>query len=259
MSERLQKILSAAGIASRRKSEELIASGRVRVNGDVSSLGDRADLGVDVVTVDGEAISRETMRYLALNKPAGYVCTLSDPQGRPTVMDLVDVPERVYPIGRLDFETTGLLLMTNDGLFAEQIAHPRYEIEKTYVVRLDTPFPGSSMNALRSGVTLEDGPTSRAKISIASTDRKTVKISIHEGRNRIVRRMFEAVGIRVTQLSRTRVGWLDLDDLPEGRWRELSRKEIEDLRKGGRRSQPGGRRPPRRSPDKTRRARDRST
>ncbi len=246
-------------MASRRKSEELIASGRVLVNGNIASLGDRADLDVDLVTVDGKAVGRETMRYLALNKPAGYVCTLSDPQGRPTVMDLVDVPERVYPIGRLDFETTGLLLMTNDGLFTEQIAHPRYEIEKTYVVRLDTPFSGSSMNALRSGVTLEDGPTSRAKISIASNDRKTVSISIREGRNRIVRRMFEAMGIRVTHLTRTRIGWLDLDDLPEGRWRELSRQEIEDLRAGGRRSAPGGRRSSRRSSSKKREARDRST
>jgi len=136
MKQRLQKILATSGISSRRKSEELISAGRVKVNGETASLGDSADPVADKILLDGKPVTAERKRYLLLNKPTGYVTTLSDPQGRPKVTDLVDVPERVYPVGRLDAETTGLLLLTNDGLFSHRVAHPRYEVEKVYVAEL---------------------------------------------------------------------------------------------------------------------------
>ena len=232
MAERIQKILSSAGVASRRKAEELIVAGRVQVNGKPASLGDRAEPGVDLITVDGEPIAAQAKRYLALHKPAGYVTTVTDTHGRPTVVDLVKVRERVYPVGRLDLHTSGLLLLTSDGDFAERVTHPRYEIEKTYIVRIARPLGAAALRKLQSGIELEDGPLRPAKVSITSDDRRTVEMTIHEGRNRIVRRALEAVGSRVVELRRTRIGPVDLGSLPSGKWRELTQAEIDGLSRG---------------------------
>ncbi|MCH7740085.1 MAG: rRNA pseudouridine synthase [Chloroflexi bacterium] len=232
MAERIQKILSSAGVASRRKAEKLIVAGRVQVNGKPASLGDRAEPGVDLITVDGEPIAAQAKRYLALNKPAGYVTTVTDTHGRPTVVDLVKVRERVYPVGRLDLHTSGLLLLTSDGDFAERVTHPRYEIEKTYIVRIARPLGAAALRKLQSGIELEDGPLRPAKVSITSDDRRTVEMTIHEGRNRIVRRALEAVGSRVVELRRTRIGPVDLGSLPSGKWRELTQAEIDGLSRG---------------------------
>jgi pseudouridine synthase len=230
MRQRLQKILASAGIASRRKSEELISAGRVAVNGSTASLGDSADPATDRITLDGAPLSAEKKRYLLLNKPTGYVTTLSDPHGRPTVIDLIDVPERVYPVGRLDADTEGLLLLTNDGMLSHRIAHPRYEIEKTYVAEVSEPLSPEGQAALERGVELEDGMTRPAAVRILSRDRKLVELTIHEGKNRIVRRMLEAVGSPVTRLERVRLGDLTLDGLPRGKWRDLAGREVDALR-----------------------------
>ena len=229
MRQRLQKILASAGVASRRKSEELITAGRVSVNGVIASLGDSADPASDEIELDGKRLSVEKKRYILLNKPAGYVTTLSDPHGRPTVIDLIDVPERVYPIGRLDAETEGLLLFTNDGLLSHRIAHPRYEIEKSYVAELEHPLSSVGVTALEYGVELEDGMTRPAAVRLISRDRKRVEVTIHEGKNRIVRRMLEAVGSPVTRLERVRLGDLTLDGVERGKWRDLAGREVDAL------------------------------
>ena len=229
MADRLQKILTAAGIASRRKSEELIAQGRVMVNGVQAKVGDSADVGVDVVTVDGKPIAAQRKRYLVLNKPQGTVTTLDDPQGRPKVSDLINVPERLFPVGRLDYDTEGLLLLTNDGDFTQRITHPSYEIEKVYVARVATPIGLRALDLLRTGVQLEDGISAPAKVQIVYRDNRTVELTIHEGRNRMIRRMLAAVGSPVTGLIRTRIGSLNLGDLKTGAWRELSPDEVSGL------------------------------
>ena len=244
MADRLQKILSSAGIASRRKAEDLIAQGRVMVNGKRATVGDRADAGVDIVTVDGRPIAAQRKRYLVLNKPSGHVTTMSDPQGRPKVSDLVDVPERIVPVGRLDYDTEGLLLLSNDGEFTQRITHPSYEIDKVYVARVATPIGLKALGLLRTGVELEDGLSAPATVRILYRDQRTVEITIHEGRNRMIRRMLAAVGSPVTGLIRTRIGKLTLGDLPTGRWRELTPAEITGLtdRRAVTRSARGGER-----------------
>ena len=229
MRQRLQKILAAAGVSSRRKSEELISSGRVAVNGVTASLGDSADTATDRITLDGRPLQAERKRYILLNKPAGYVTTLSDPHGRPKVVDLVDVPERVYPVGRLDFDTEGLLLLTNDGLFSHRIAHPRYETDKVYVAEVESPLSEQGKASLERGVELEDGLTRPAQVRLLSPDRKRVELIVHEGKNRLVRRMLEAVGSPVTRLERVRLGPLTLDGVPKGKWRDLQGREVDAL------------------------------
>ena len=231
MKQRLHKILASAGIASRRKAEQLIAEGRVQVNGETASVGDFADPDADDIVADGNQVSAEQKRYLLLNKPTGFVTTVSDPHGRPTVMDLVDVRERVYPIGRLDTDTEGLLLLTNDGDFSQRMAHPRFEIEKTYRAELGKPLSAQGEMLLTRGIRLEDGPTAPAVLRVVSKRRRRVDITVHEGRNRIVRRMFESVGSPVIKLRRTRFGSLGLDDVPKGRWRDLEGKEVDALLK----------------------------
>lgn len=231
MKQRLQKLLASAGVASRRKSEELISAGRVRVNGEVAVLGDSADPASDEITLDGKAIAAEKKRYLLLNKPTGYVTTLSDPQGRPTVMDLVDVPERVYPVGRLDADTSGLLLFTNDGLFSHRVAHPRFEIDKVYVADLEKPLSEEGKKQLEQGVELEDGVTRPAKVEILTKNRKQVRITVHEGKKRIVRRMLKAVGSPVTTLQRVQLGDLTLAGVVQGKWRDLTGAEVDALQK----------------------------
>jgi len=229
MKQRLHKILASAGIASLRKSEQMIREGRILVNSEKAKIGDFVDLDTDDIVADGNQVSSETKRYLMLNKPTGYVTTVTDPHDRPTVMDLVDVRERIYPIGRLDVDTEGLLLLTNDGDFSQKMAHPSFEIEKTYLAELAIALTAEGEALLTRGIRLEDGPTSPAKIKIASNRRRKVEITIHEGRNRIVRRMFESVESPVIRLRRIRFGTVALDDLPK-RWvRELTGREVESL------------------------------
>jgi len=229
MKQRLHKILAASGIASLRKSEQLIAEGRIQINGQVAKIGDFADQYVDVILADGNHVSIQQKRYILLNKPTGYVTTVSDPHGRPTVMDLIDVRERVYPIGRLDVDTEGLLLLTNDGEFAQKMAHPSFEIKKTYRAELSRPLTEECEALLARGVKLDDGPTGPALIEVISARRRRVDITIHEGRNRIVRRMFASVGSPVIRLRRTRFGTMSINEMPKRAWRDLTLTEVASL------------------------------
>ncbi len=226
---RLQKFLARAGVASRRKAEELIASGRVRVNGNpVTVMGSAIDPIRDRVEVNGRRVSAEEMVYILLHKPAGYLCALSDRSRRPLVTDLVRrIPQRVYPAGRLDLDSEGLLILTNDGEFALRLTHPRHGIEKKYFLRLRDPLTGPAVERLQQGVTLDDGFQTRpARVRILSPDGREAEIAIGEGKKRQVKRMIKAVGNRVTYLRRTAVGPLRLDDLKRGEWRRLTTAEV---------------------------------
>jgi len=235
MEERLQKVLAAHGVASRRKCEELILAGRVRVNGQtITELGLKADPNKDLIEVDGKRIMGESLRYVLFHKPKGVITSVTDPQGRKVVTDFIKVKERIYPVGRLDFDTSGLLLMTNDGDLANKIAHPRFEIDKVYVATV-RGFPGEkALDTLRKGVMLEDGITQPAKVKLCSMDEKKgqsiVQLTIHEGRNRQVRRMCQAVGHPVIQLKRIQLGFLTLGKLQAGQYRELTREEVDKLK-----------------------------
>ena len=226
---RLNAWLARAGVASRRKSDELIKAGRVTVNGAPGQLNTfvAAD---DDVRLDGRPLVKQRLAYVLLNKPAGVVTTASDPQGRPTVVDLIAHPSRVVPVGRLDAETTGALLLTNDGELAHRLAHPRYEVDKVYVLELDERATDDQLRRLGEGVELEDGLTAPAEVR--RLDGARIEIAIHEGRNRQVRRMLEAVGHRVKHLHRSRYGSLTLEGLEPGAWRELEPSEVESLRRG---------------------------
>ena len=215
---RLNAFLARSGVASRRKADELIKAGRVTVNGRPGELN--TDVARhDRVAVDGEPIARQELAYVLLHKPAGVVTTASDPQGRRTVVDLVDHPARVVPVGRLDADTTGAILLTNDGKLAHLIAHPRYGIEKVYVATVDGDPDEETIRRLREGVDLEDGRTAPAKAKRFAAGR--VELVLHEGRNRQVRRMLEAVGHPVRKLHRPRLAGLDRDGLGPGQGREL--------------------------------------
>lgn len=232
---RINKFIAAAGICSRRNADTLISEGRIMVNG-VKVTEPGMDISeADVVLVDGKPVSAEAKKYyIALNKPDGFVTTTDDPFERPTVMQLVtDVNARLFPVGRLDFHTEGLLLLTNDGDFANHLMHPRHEVYKTYIAHVNGfPTPGQ-LGALRHGVKLEDGKTAPAKVTVIRQypDGVDISISIREGKNRQVRRMFEAIGHKVTRLCRISVGNVQLGHLPRGKWRHLTPKEIEDLKK----------------------------
>ncbi len=235
MEERLQKIISAAGVASRRSAEQLIVEGRVRVNGKVvTELGAKADANNDHIKVDGKLINPKQPRtYIMLNKPAGYVTTMSDPEGRPTVQDLLKgIKTRVYPVGRLDYNTEGLLLMTNDGDFAHLITHPKHEFPKTYLAKVKGVLDDRAIEMLEKGIFLQDGKTAPAKVKKIRKEEMNswVEITIHEGRKRQVRRMFDHVGRSVIKLKRIRTGGLSLGDLPEGRFRHLTLDEVKTLR-----------------------------
>jgi 23S rRNA pseudouridine2605 synthase len=235
MEERLQKIISAAGVASRRAAEQLIVEGRVRVNGKVvTELGAKADANNDHIKVDGKLINPKQPRtYIMLNKPAGYVTTMSDPEGRPTVQDLLKgIKTRVYPVGRLDYNTEGLLLMTNDGDFAHLITHPKHEFPKTYLAKVKGVLDERAIEMLEKGMFLQDGKTAPAKLKKIRKEEMNswVEITIHEGRKRQVRRMFDHVGRSVIKLKRIRTGGLSLGDLPEGRFRHLTLDEVKMLR-----------------------------
>ena len=225
---RLQKVLAQAGVASRRASEELIAAGRVAVNGTVATLGDKVDPEADLIEVDGAAIgTRSGLVHYLLNKPSGVISTADDPQGRATVVDLVPSEPRVFPVGRLDAETEGLLLLTNDGELAHRLTHPSFGIDKEYLAEVEgTPSRGA-LRRLREGVQLDDGMTAPAQVSLV--DDHLLRITIHEGRNRQVRRMCEAVRHPVVRLVRTRIGPLAERQLTPGEWRALTRDEVREL------------------------------
>ena len=234
MQERIQKIIAAAGICSRRAAEELILTGKVQVNDRVvRELGTKADPERDEIRVDGRLITTEVERvYLALNKPAGYVTTLKDPEGRPVVTDLlVGIGERVYPVGRLDYDSEGLLILTNDGAFAERVQHPRYEIPRTYLVKVRGRLARKDIQSLLGGVKLEDGPFSAKEVHEEKYYEKSqwLRVIIAEGRNRIIRRAMEALGHPVARLIRISIGGLELGTLKPGEYRRLRRREIENL------------------------------
>jgi 23S rRNA pseudouridine2605 synthase len=224
---RLNRYLASAGVGSRRAVDELIRAGRVTVNGQMGELGGAVGEG-DVVAVDGRPVAPQELAYLMLHKPSGVVTTASDPQGRRTVVDLVESPQRVYPVGRLDRDTTGLLLLTNDGELANRLAHPRHGVEKTYVADVEGDPPPDVLRRLAEGVELDDGPTASARVRRLGAGR--VELVIHEGRNRQVRRMCEAVGHPVRRLHRSAYGPLELGALAEGRWRALTSEEVDALR-----------------------------
>ncbi|QXC62016.1 rRNA pseudouridine synthase [Aquihabitans sp. G128] len=226
--ERLQKVLARVGIGSRRVCEDLIDEGRVTVNGEVAELGRRVEVDVDLVEVDGAPIGvRPGLVYYLLNKPAGVITTASDPQGRPTVLELVPAEPRVFPVGRLDLETEGLLLLTNDGELANRIAHPSHGVEKEYLAEVQGEPSRATLRRLREGIELEDGTTAPAQAALVAPT--LVRLTIHEGRNRQVRRMLDAVGHPVQRLIRTKVGPLTDRRLAPGAWRELTLPELRSL------------------------------
>jgi 23S rRNA pseudouridine2605 synthase len=234
MKERLQKLIAAAGLASRREAERWISAGRVTVNGRVAALGDQADPGRDRVAVDGRPLRSEEQKItLMLNKPVGYVTTARDPQGRKVVMELVrDIPARLFSVGRLDINTEGLLLLTNDGDLAARLSHPSHEVAKTYLVRIRGRLTDDERRRLEQGLQLEDGPTAPARVEkVRSSGSHTwLEMTITEGRNRQVRRMCEAVGHPVSRLKRIRMGFLDLGELRSGQHRLLTSGEVRRLK-----------------------------
>lgn len=226
--ERLQKVLARIGIGSRRVCEDLIADGCVTVNGEVAELGRRVDADVDEVAVNGVIIGvKPGLVHLLLNKPQGVVTTADDPQGRPTVLGLVPSEPRVFPVGRLDMDTEGLLLLTNDGDLAHRLTHPSFGVEKEYIAHVDGEPTRGELRMLREGVMLEDGMTAPAKAALLGPG--ILRLTIHEGRNRQVRRMCEAVGHPVKRLIRTRIGPLADRKLKPGQWRALSGDELRAL------------------------------
>ena len=232
MTERLQKILSGRGVASRRAAEKLITDGRVSVNGRVALLGESADPDVDEILLDGRPLpSISQSVYILLHKPRGYVTTVTDDRGRKTVMELVaDCPARVYPVGRLDMNSEGLLLLTNDGDFANALMHPKHNVDKTYEVWI-TGYHNAALSLLARPITLDGYAIRKPEVKLLWEDGGKAKllVTIHEGRNRQIRRMCEAANLRVTRLRRISEGSLKLGDLPLGKWRYLTKEEIESI------------------------------
>ena len=226
---RLNAYLARAGVASRRGSDELIKAGRVLVNGEPGQLNTFVE-GTDRVEVDGREVAKQPIAHVLLHKPAGVVSTARDPQGRPTVVELVPNASRVVPVGRLDADTTGALLLTNDGQLAHRLAHPSYGVEKVYVAEVGGKPGDAVLQKLRDGVELDDGVTSPAQVRRIAPN--TIELTIHEGRNRQVKRMLEAVGHPVRSLHRSRYAGLTLEGLEPGQWRELEPSEVERLRRG---------------------------
>lgn len=230
--ERIQKVLARAGVGSRRAVEEMIAAGRVRVNGEVPEPGRRIDPQKDKVEVDGSPVPLDAaLVHYFLNKPVGVVATAADPEGRPTVVDLLDAEERIWPVGRLDIDSEGAIILTNDGDLALKLTHPRYEVPKTYLVEVTGSVRRETVGLLRKGVDLDDGPTAPARVRIAdkSGGMTLLEITITEGRNQQVRRMCDAIGHPAVRLVRTAIGPLQLGRLKPGRWRRLSPVEVQGL------------------------------
>jgi 23S rRNA pseudouridine2605 synthase len=232
--ERVQKVLARAGLGSRRVCDELVAEGRVKVNGQVAELGSRVDPEIDRIEVDGVPIGVQAgLVYYLLNKPRGVVTTAADPQGRPTVVDLVPDEPRVFPVGRLDADTEGLLLLTNDGDLAQRVSHPSHGVEKEYLAQVEGNPGRGELRRLRQGVELEDGVTAPAKVALLDQagggDQGLLRITLHEGRKRQVRRMCAAVGHPVVRLVRMRIGSLRDHKLAPGEWRPLTQAEVRAL------------------------------
>jgi 23S rRNA pseudouridine2605 synthase len=231
---RLQKYLAECGVASRRESETLILDGRVRVNGVVAAIGQTVDADSARIEVDGAPVAQQRLAYIVLNKPRGVVTTAKDTHGRKTVLDLVDgAGSRVFPVGRLDMDVEGALLLTNDGELAHRLMHPKFEIEKTYLAWVAGPMTPETAARLAKGVDLEDGPTAPANVNILRQGHDTtfVRLTLHEGRKREVKRMCEAVGHPVKTLRRVEFAGIDVSGMRVGEWRHLSRDETESLRR----------------------------
>ena len=234
---RLQKYLANCGVASRRKCEELILDGKINVNGvTITELGTKVNPSVDKVTYCGKLVQdKEQKVYILLNKPIGYVTTAKDQFNRDTVLDLVKVKERVVPVGRLDMYTSGALILTNDGDFVYKVTHPKHEITKTYTATLKGNIENQAIEQLRQGVKIADYTTRPAKVKILKIDKEKnisrIEITIHEGKNRQVRKMCEAVGSKVIALHRTKIGNISVKDIPLGKWRYLKKFEVESLQK----------------------------
>ncbi|MFD0694880.1 pseudouridine synthase [Paenibacillus sp. GCM10027628] len=234
--ERLQKVLAEAGIASRRKCEEIITAGRVQVNGEVvTTLGVKVNSQEDEIKVDGRAINQQQKIYVLLNKPKGVITSATDPGGRKVVTDfLPGIKERVYPVGRLDYDTEGLLLLTNDGEFAHLLTHPKHHVPRTYQATVKGVPHGTLLDKLRTGVQLEDGMTSPAEVEYADVNpernESIIEITIYEGRNRQVRRMFESISFPVIRLRRIKFGPIFLTGVPRGKYRHLTVSEIKELK-----------------------------
>lgn len=229
--ERLQKVIAQAGIASRRKAEELIKDGKVKVNGEViKELGTKVS-GSDKVEVNNKPIEKEPKEYYLLNKPRGVITTTNDEHGRKTVTDLIETSARIYPVGRLDYDTTGAILLTNDGEFANILMHPSNKIDKVYLAKLEGIIKGEQINALKNGIMLDDVlvKASRVKLKKVNQENSTsmVEITIHEGKNHQVKRMFESVGFHVEKLTRERIGIFDIKNLKSGQYRKLTPKEVQ--------------------------------
>lgn len=235
--ERLQKFIAQCGIASRRAAEQLIAAGRIRVNGKIiNRQGVTVDIKTDIVEFDNKIIKPNTKKiYIILNKPNGFITSVKDDRNRRTVMQLIEqISERIFPVGRLDYNTEGLLLMTNDGDLTQKLLHPKFKIEKTYVATIDGKLRSDALGKLRRGIKLEDGMTAPARVDIISydkrTDRSKVCLIIHEGRNRQIRRMLSAVGYDILALKRIQFAGLTLAGLKRGKYRSVTEEELEELK-----------------------------
>ena len=231
--ERLQKVIASSGITSRRKAEELIVSGKVMVNGNVvTTLGTKVS-EKDEILVDGIKINREEKVYFILNKPREIITSVSDEHNRKTVVDLIDTDKRIYPVGRLDYDTTGLLLLTNDGELANKLMHPKNNIDKVYIAKINGTLSPSEQMALKNGVMIDGVKTSKSRVKVRSIDKNSntsiIEITIHEGRNHQVKKMFEAVNHEVLKLKREKYAFLDLTGLTSGEYRKLNHKEVSKL------------------------------
>lgn len=224
---RLNAYLARAGISSRRGADDVIKAGRVKVNGLIGQLNTKVEDN-DSVEVDGKRIDSQRLRYILLNKPARTVTTLKDPEGRPKILDDVKIPERVVPVGRLDFDTTGALLLTNDGDLAHKLMHPSFEIDKVYKARVSGPITWEKLNKLSNGIELEEGVTAPAEVTRLNDD--TIEIIIHEGKYHQIKRMLEAVNLKVIKLHRSRYGFLELGNLRPSQWRDLTEEEVSRLK-----------------------------
>lgn len=231
--ERLQKIIANSGYCSRRKAEELILSGKVKVNGEVvNTLGSKASYG-DTIIINGVTLKLEPKEYVLLYKPRGVVSSVHDEKGRKTVTDIVESENRLYPVGRLDYDTSGIILLTNDGELTNLLIHPSHEVEKVYLVKVDEVVDPNLVKKLASGVIIDGRKTSRAKVKIKKIDKKKksslIELTIYEGRNHQVKKMFEAIGYKVSKLKRERFAFLTLDGLTSGQYRHLNIKEVKRL------------------------------
>ena len=231
--ERLQKVIAEAGIASRRKAEELITAGRVKVNGKViTELGTKVDTS-DKVEVDNKLIEKENKEYYLLNKPRGVITSTNDDKDRKTVIELIDTTSRIYPVGRLDYDTTGALLLTNDGEFANIVMHPSNKMEKIYLAKLEGIIKGEQINKLKNGIKLDNKLVKASRVKLKKIDTNTnkslVEVTIHEGLNHQVKRMFESVGFHVEKLTRKQIGFFDIKDLKSGEYRRLTPKEVQKV------------------------------